>query len=100
MRNAISVTLRRDNLVWLKGQAAARTYGNVSEMLNTLIAEARAPGRTDAATIRSVVGTIDLPDDESLGEADAYVRGMFERSLARPLLVREKPPAKRPGRRG
>jgi nucleoid-associated protein YgaU len=92
--------LRRDNLVWLKGQAAVRTSGNVSEMLNTLIAEARTSGRADAAAIRSVAGTIDLPDDDSLGEADAYVRAMFERSLARPMLAREKPPVKRPGRRG
>jgi hypothetical protein len=91
--------LRRDNLVWLKGQAAARTSGNVSEMLNTLIAEARAEGRVTPETIRSVAGTIDLPDDDSLAEADSYVRAMFDRSLARPMLVRERPP-KRPGRRG
>ena len=38
-------------------------------------------------------------DDESLAEADSYVRAMFERSLARPMLVRERPP-KRTGRRG
>ena len=99
MKHAISITLARDNLMWLKGQAAARTGGNVSEVVNRLIAEARAAGQTDPAAIRSVVGTIDLPDDESLAEADAFVKTMFDRSLARPMLVRERPP-KRPVRRG
>jgi hypothetical protein len=98
MRNAISVTLRRDNLLWLRGQAAVRTDGNVSALLDSLIAGARAGGQDEAA-IRSVAGTIDLPDDESLAEADGHVRAMFERSLTRPVLVREKTP-KRPVRRG
>jgi len=97
MKQAISITLHRDNLVWLKGQAAARTGGNVSEVVNTLIREARAAGRTDPAAVRSVVGTIDLPDDDALAEAGAYVRAMFDRSLTRPMLVRETPP-KRPRR--
>ncbi len=99
MRHAISVTLRRDNLVWLRGQAAARTDGNVSEMLDTLIGNARAAGETDPAAVRSVAGTIDLPDDDSLAHADTHVRAMFERSLARPTLVRERP-LKRTPRRG
>jgi hypothetical protein len=99
MKNAISVTLQRDNLLWLKGQAAARTRGNVSEMLDRLVVQARAGGRPDDAAVRSVAGTIDLPDDDSLAEADGYVRSLFERSLARPMPARERPP-KRPGRRG
>jgi hypothetical protein len=100
MKHAISVTLHRDNLVWLKGQAAARTGGNVSEVVNTLIREARTAGRTDPGAIKSVVGTIDLPDDEALAEADAQVRALFDRSLSRPMLVRETPPekSKRPRR--
>jgi hypothetical protein len=98
MKHAISVTVARDNLMWLKGQAAARTGGNVSEMINRLIAEARAAGWVDAAA-RTVVGTIDLPDDESLAEADAYVKALFDRSVSRPMLVRERPP-KRGVRRG
>jgi|SRR5215471_7406906 len=91
MKMAISITLQRDNLVWLKGQAAARSGGNVSEVVNTLIQEARAAGRTHPAAVRSVVGTIDLPDDETLAEAGTYVRSLFDRSLARPVLVRERP---------
>ena len=94
MRRAISITLHADNLVWLKGQAAVRTRGNVSEVVNALITEARAAGRTDPAAVRSVVGTIDLPDDDELNEAGSYVRAMFDRSLTRPMLVREAPPKK------
>ena len=92
MKSAISITLHRDNLVWLKGQAAARTRGNVSELVNTLIQDARTAGRTDPAAIRSVAGTIDLPDDDALAEAGTYVQSLFERSLSRPMLARETPP--------
>jgi hypothetical protein len=98
MKHAISITLGRDNLMWLKGQAAARTGGNVSEMMNRLIEAARTSGGL-TADARTVVGTIDLPDDESLAQADTYVKALFDRSLSRPMLVRERPP-KRPGRRG
>jgi hypothetical protein len=99
MKKPISITVGIDNLMWLKGQAAVRTNGNVSELIETLIRDARAAGGIDPAAITSVVGSIDLPDDEALGEADSYVKAMFERSLARPMLVRETPP-KRPSRRG
>jgi hypothetical protein len=85
--------------MWLKAQAAARTGGNVSEMLDRLLGEARTAGRQDDAAMRSVAGTIDLPDDDSLADADAHVRGTFERSLGRPMPVRERG-AKRPVRRG
>jgi hypothetical protein len=94
MKQAISITLQRDNLLWLKGQAAARTGGNVSEVVNALIAEARAAGRTHPSAIKSVVGTIDLPDDDALAEADGYVKTLFDRSLSRPMLVKETTPRK------
>jgi hypothetical protein len=99
MKKAISVTLTADNLLWLRGQAARTANGNVSEVVNRLIGETRAAGGTHPAAIRSVAGTIDLPDDESLAQADSYVRTLFDRSLSRPLLVRERPPKAR-GRRG
>jgi hypothetical protein len=98
VKKAISITLTHDNLLWLKGRATARTGGNVSEMLDGLIRDARAAGRMDPASVKSVAGTIDLPDDESLEKADSYVRAMFDRSLSRPTLVRETP--RRPSRRG
>jgi hypothetical protein len=101
MKRAISITVDADNLLWLKGQAGAGAGGSVSEVIDRLVREARLGGRTDAAAVRSVVGSIDLPrDDEDLAGADAYVRGLFDRSLARPMLVKEGPPARKGKRRG
>jgi hypothetical protein len=100
MKRPVSVTLDEDNLLWLKGQAAATTRGNVSEVLDRLIARARSGGGADAA-IRSVVGTIDLPSDTALAEAGAYVQSLFDRSLSRPSArVRQRPAAPKRGRRG
>jgi hypothetical protein len=101
MKRAVSVTIGEDNLLWLKGQAGASASGSVSEVIDRLISEARAGGRADAASVRTVVGSIDLPrDDEDLSAADAYVRTVFDRSLARPMAVRERPPARKTKRRG
>ena len=101
MKRAISVTLEEDNLLWLKGQAGAGASGSVSEVIDRLVREARTGGRTDALAIRSVVGTIDLPpDDPDLEGAKAYVRDLFERSITRPMQVRERPPARKAKRRG
>jgi hypothetical protein len=88
VKKAISVTLTSENLLWLKAQAAARTSGNVSEVVDRLIRDARAAGTTDRSAIRSVVGSINLPDDETLAEAESSVRTMFDKSLARPILAR------------
>lgn len=90
MRKAVSVTLKHDNLLWLRAQAAASSRGSVSEVLDRLVTDAREAGRTSAAAIRSVVGTIDLPyDDPQLERADAFVRAQFDGSLRRPMLVKE-----------
>lgn len=91
MRKAISITLSENNLLWLRGQAARTAKGSVSEVLDRIVGEARASGRTDPAGIRSVAGTIDLPDDDvDLSGADAYVRSVFASSLRQPTLVRER----------
>jgi hypothetical protein len=101
MKRAISVTIGEDNLLWLKGQAGASAAGSVSAVIDRLVREARTGGRTDAGAIRSVIGSVDLPpDDEDLAGADAYVRDLFERSLARPMHARERPPAPKAKRRG
>lgn len=93
MKRAVSVTLQEDNLLWLRGQAAASASGSLSEVLDRLVHDARTSGRTDAAAIRSVVGTIDLPPgDPDLSAADSYVRALFDASLRRPMLVKEKAP--------
>jgi hypothetical protein len=101
MRKALSVTLDADNLLWLRGQAAATSRGNVSAVLNRIVEEARLSGRTEPAAIRSVAGSIDLPeDDPDLATADAYVRSLFAESARRPMLVRERAARKRVQRRG
>jgi hypothetical protein len=96
MRKAISITLSEDNLLWLRGQAARSARGSVSELLDRLVADARSRGRTDPASVRSVAGTADLPDDDpALAGADAYIRTMFAASASQPMLVRERPPTVR-----
>ena len=91
MRRAVSVTLKTDNLLWLRAQAAASARGSLSEVLDRLVSEARDAGRTDARAIRSVRGTIDLPeDDPDLAGADAFIRAQFEQSVRRPILVKER----------
>jgi hypothetical protein len=96
MRQPISITLGADNVLWLKAQAAASEKGTVSDVVDRLIRAARDQGRLEPASLRSVVGTIDLPDDDpDLARADAYVRSVFDTSLARPMAVRERPAAYR-----
>ena len=90
MRRAVSVTLKADNLLWLRAQAAANPSSSVSAVLDRLVTDARASGRTDAASIRSVRGTIDLPaDDPNLEGADAFVRTLFDNSARRPMAVKD-----------
>lgn len=95
MRKAVSVTLQQDNIVWLKGQAAATARGSLSEVLNRIVTDARIGGRGDSGAIRSVVGTIDFAvDDKSLAEMDAFVRSRFDQSLERTAsMLRETRPS-------
>ena len=100
MRRAVSVTLKTDNLLWLRAQAAASVRGSLSEVLDRLVSEARDAGRTDARAIRSVRGTIDLPeDDPDLAGAAAFIRAQFEQSVRRPILVKERSARDRAGRK-
>jgi hypothetical protein len=77
-KKAISVTLRPENLLWLRGQAQAASRRSVSETLDELISEARAGARGRAGAPRSVVGTIRIPaSDPGLTRADAAIRELF-----------------------
>jgi hypothetical protein len=88
VKRAISLTLDADNLIWLRARAGAVGARSVSDLLDRLVTEART--RQPGGPPCSVVGTIDLdPGDPLLLEADAAVRSAFERSLGRPLLVKE-----------
>ena len=87
-KRAISVTLDADNVTWLKGRAGAAGAG-VSEFLDRIVTAARKAGH--AGPSRSVVGTIDVdPADPELARADEAVRTVYEQSLRRPRLVRER----------
>src|SRR6185295_3813231 len=89
-KTAISVTLERDNLVWLRSQTATARRRSVSETLDRIVTDARRSGRVADAAIRSVVGTIDLnPDDPDLAKADRYVREIFDASTGRPARITE-----------
>lgn len=89
-KRPVSVTLDESNLLWLKGQVAATGRRSLSELLDELVSDARIAGRGDQQTIRSVVGTIDIDEtDPELTTADAYIRGQFEASTRRPVLVKE-----------
>lgn len=90
-KQAISVTLDSANVTWLKGRAGASGLRSVSELLDTLVREARTKGTV--GTTRSVVGTVDIdPNDPLLREADALVRAAFDRSLRRPMVAKERSP--------
>jgi hypothetical protein len=87
-KRAISLTLDSDNVTWLKGRAGAAGLRSVSQLVDNLVTDARRAGRGGPS--RSVVGTIDIdPADPFLEGADAAVRAVYERSLGRPLVVKE-----------
>ena len=77
--------------MWLQGQTVAYKGKSLSDTLDHLITQARQSGQVAPVTVRSVVGTIDIdPHDPDLLTADADIRGLFDRSLRRPFVVREK----------
>ena len=77
-KQAVSVTLEQENLLWLRGQVRAARRKSLSEVLDSLVAEARTGGLVQEAAILSVVGTIRIADaDPDLRQADAAVRSLF-----------------------
>jgi hypothetical protein len=95
-KSAISVTLHRHNLTWLKARAGAVGARSVSDLLDQLVTEARRA--TPGGAVRSVVGTIDIDaSDPLLTGADDVLRTLFDVSLQRPALVKESRAAYRAG---
>ena len=83
------MTLETDNLTWLKGRVGATGLRSVSALLDRLVAQARTSGTVGA--MRSVVGTIDAdPTDPLMEQADDVMRTLFEASLGRPMLLKER----------
>jgi hypothetical protein len=93
-KKAISVTLRPENLLWLRGQTQASSRRSVSETLDELISEARAGARGRPNAIRSVVGSIRIEaSDPGFRQADAVIRGLVSSPQAarRSRLPRDAP---------
>ncbi len=77
-KQAISVTLGSENLLWLRGQAHGSGRMSLSAVLDRLVSEARTRGQVHESTIRSVVGRVRISDDDpQLLAADATVRALF-----------------------
>ena len=98
------MTLRDENLLWLKSRTVATKGRSLSETLDELVTAARTSRDVPAAAVRSVVGTVDIAtDDPDLERADDDIRDLVTASLARPsssepaLPARSKK-AKRTGR--
>lgn len=97
-KQALSITLTDDNVTWLKARARAVGARGVSELIDHLVTEARA--KTPGGVLRSVVGTIDIDAaDPLLMGADDVLRGMFDASLARPVVVKEQRSTSAPRKR-
>ena len=80
VKQAISVTLKPENLLWLRERSRVASRRSVSEALDELITEARVGASPESRTIRSVVGSIRIAaSDPGLTNADAAIRGLFSR---------------------
>jgi hypothetical protein len=83
-KKAISVTLRADNLLWLKTRVKVKGDRSVSETLDQIITKARAGVEAGGAEVRSVVGNARIPpSDRALAEAGAQVAALFLGSVGR-----------------
>ena len=81
-KEAVSVTLEIENLLWLRGQARGSGMRSVSAVLDHLVSTARAGGQVQESTIRSVVGTVRIAEaDPGLVGADAAIRAMFPAAI-------------------
>lgn len=81
-KQAISVTLEAENLLWLRAQALSQRSRSLSQMLDDLIREARTINQSRESAGRSVVGTVRITDaDPNLDTADAAVRAFFSAAL-------------------
>lgn len=91
-KEPVSVTLQRENLLWLRGRAASAKRRSLSDALDRVVTAARLGGRS--GDVRSVVGTVDIgAADVDLDGADAALYTYVHASLSRPFIARETGPA-------
>jgi hypothetical protein len=82
-KQAISVALRFENLMWLRGRVRSTGEKSVSELLDRIIASARKGEAGHEAGIRSVRGTVTIaPEDPDLTGADEVVRALLPSETA------------------
>ena len=91
-KTAISLTIEQTNLLWLKGRARVVAGGSLSETVDQLITEARAGRLGQGDPPRSVVGTIDVPDERALAAGAEAVNALFAGSLSQPIFLHEADP--------
>lgn len=81
-KQALSVSLDPDNVVWLRAQTRSTGCRSVSELLDRLIREARTGSQEKTSSVRSVVGRIKIAiSDPDLSSADAAIRELFSTAL-------------------
>ena len=83
-KQAVSVTLHPDNLLWLKTRVKTIGGRSLSDALDQIITQVRAGAGASAAAVRSVAGNARIPrSDAALAETSAQVRALFRRSVQR-----------------
>lgn len=83
MKQPISVTLRPDNLLWLRTHVQTTGRRSLSEALDEILTEIRAGDRAGAAEVRSVVGSVRIPaSDAALSAASKRLRALFRDSIS------------------
>ena len=98
-KRAVSVTLRPDNVLWLKTRVKATGGRSLSEALDELITEARAGAGASAVTIRSVLGNAQIPrSDAALSRAAGELRALFRGAIDSQRGPSRKAKRNRPGR--
>ena len=86
-KKSVSVTLSSQNLLWLHGQVVLSKARGVSEVLDELVAMARARDYLgDGSSFRSLRGTIRIsPADPDLSSAEALTESIIRESIDRPV---------------
>jgi hypothetical protein len=80
----VSFDLDSANFLWLQARATASGRRNLSRVLNEILDQLRAAGQGQEVAVRSIRGTIELPDsDPDLEKAKETVGELFRRSIER-----------------